>query len=216
MTLHCSIAFLRLYLSLIAEWKCAVCIQWFRLVLLSFCFMCIHSICLVCISSSVLHEFIIPFSCIHCPFSACHSPAPQVFISSTVNALEHKLGNDICKTTFQVWMDLKKYTNKAWDERTPEDYPTSVVCFLHMCRIVFLHSFISCLVSVCSSGPSLFEMKFCRSLSPNIYIYAYLYHDEAIIQRKLYSLAQLQQPQSLHLGINILYHSYAVYSTFNL
>ena len=36
------------------------------------------------------------------------------------------------------------------------------------CRVVFLFSFISCLVSIPFSGPSLLERKFCRNFLPSM------------------------------------------------
>ena len=55
---------------------------------------------------------------------------------------------------------------QAWYyERTQKDYLTSAK--IHgKCRVSFLRSFISCLVSVLFQGPSLLEMKFCRNFFP--------------------------------------------------
>ena len=52
--------------------------------------------------------------------------------------------------------------------KTWEDHPASV-CILGRCRVVFLHPFISCLVSVIFSGPSLLEVKFCRKVFSLVY-----------------------------------------------
>ena len=50
----------------------------------------------------------------------------------------------LCKTSFQLRMDLKKGQKQGKDERTQKDYPTSAVYFC-TCRVVFLRSFISAL-----------------------------------------------------------------------
>ena len=70
----------------------------------------------------------------------------------------------ICKTSFQVGMDLKKYRNKAemkehkkttllWDDGGEERQKTT------------LHFFHFCLVFTPFSGPSLLEMSSCRYFS---------------------------------------------------
>ena len=44
------------------------------------------------------------------------------------------------------------------------DLPYICLVFFCRCRVVVLHSFITCLVSVLSSGPFLLEINFYRSI----------------------------------------------------
>ena len=63
-------------------------------------------------------------------------------------------------------MDLKKSTETR-HEMTERKKSTHHLQKIHnRCRVIFLHSFISYLVSVLFSGLPLLEMKFCRNLSP--------------------------------------------------
>ena len=47
----------------------------------------------------------------------------------------------LCKTSFQVGMDLEKVQKQGRDERTQEAYPTFAMYFCR-CKVVFLRSFI--------------------------------------------------------------------------
>ena len=75
-------------------------------------------------------------------------------------------GKSFCKSSFNLrLMELKIGQKQGRDERTQEDYKTSVVYFCS-CLVVFLHSFISALfLSFFQLHQSLSEMKFYRNFS---------------------------------------------------
>ena len=60
-----------------------------------------------------------------------------------------------CNTSFQVGMGVKKGRNKAKMKECKKTTTTPAVYFCRR-RVVLLHSFISCLVSVLFSGPPLY------------------------------------------------------------
>ena len=68
----------------------------------------------------------------------------------SVSYLQHlsSPGKILCKTSFQIGMDLRKVQRQGRYERTQKEYPTSAkVQSMRRCRVVFLHFFHLCLVS---------------------------------------------------------------------
>ena len=121
--------------------------------------------------SEPLHSVIVGFHHAYCPLQLqthwtdcmsltdCTSPT-----NST--ATIHWEKNFFCKTLFQVRMHGPEKSAETRHAMKECKKTIRHVQKIHSrCRIVFLCSFISCLVSVSSSGPSLLEMKFCKNFS---------------------------------------------------
>ena len=106
------------------------------------------------------------------------SPSPKVFVTTTISTfifyLEVGLETPQKRTETRERFLQNSISSRGGPEKGTETRhemkeckktTLHLLCILGRCRVVFLHSFISCLVCVIFSGPSLFQRKFAEPFS---------------------------------------------------